>query len=418
VIACPSIATAHAPENATIAVVSSNEETRVGSLFSLPTLLSPRISRCTPATPGSRLNLVIPYLAQEKSYGGATTALRLFERLSAEFTYLRIIATDQKLDEIDLSQWPQWTLDGATVAPRAIASLAGESPLPVFWNEYFLTTSWTTAFYVRRLVKQLAGLFPEVSRRYVYFIQDYEPGFYPFSAESALAESTYHERDSVIAVFNSQRLATYFQRRNLEFPEQYIFEPALHPQLRQKRNDVSSKDRLILVYARPSLPRNAFELIVESLRAWADAFPSASEWSVLSAGASHADIPLGGTMVMRSLGKLSMDEYAHYLSRSWIGMPFIFLAHPGYVRLEMAEFGCWVVTNRNEHDDLADLAPNMACVEQPTPDAVAAKLAWCCSRYQPGKSSVIDNLPPVFAVGDDEFPAAAALLGSWRRTDE
>jgi hypothetical protein len=91
----------------------------------------------------------------------------------------------------------------------------------------------------------------------------------------------------------------------------------------------------------------------------------------------------------------------------------MFLAHPSYTRLEMAEFGTWVVTNKFENNDLSDLAPNIICVEQPTAQAVAETLCWCCEQYQSGRTAVIPNLPSIFGEREDEFPNSDDLINFW-----
>ena len=365
---------------------------------------------------GYRLNLLIPTLDFKHSYGGITTALRLMRRLSAQFDGVRIVVTHQKHAEIDFSEWKEWATERDTLAPRTIIGIRDRmTPLSVLASDVFLATFWPTATYAREVIKWQVGIFPEATRRFVYLIQDYESGFYPWSVQSCYAESSYRNTHDTIAVFNSKRLAAYFRSNGVRFSQEYILEPLMHPHLRETRAKTLGcfKERLIYVYTRLTLPRNGFDLIIEALKLWARQFQSAGEWSVVSFGDHHEDIALSESAVLRSMGKGSMYRYGDYLSRCWVGLSFQFMAHPSYSRLEMAEFGAWVITNKIQNNDLSDLAPNILSVDEPTPQAVAEKLSWCCAQYRPEMNAVLPNLPPVFEDRSDEFPSAPELVRTW-----
>jgi hypothetical protein len=382
--------------------------------FGFPELIQPRVDAARYALQGRRLNLVLPIGIDQWAFGGPATALRLFEKMSEEFEYARIIFLNQNAADFDAAGWPQWTIDDGSLAEKSLAFGASAS-LPVTANDYFLATGWNTAVYVKHVMAGQAALFPEVPRRFVYFIQDYEPGFFPHSARYQYARSTYNDGDRIIAVFNSRSLADYFDLSGLRFSEQHVFEPTLNPRLLQMRlaeNDLR-KERLLLVYGRPAVPRNDFDLVVEALKVWARTYPTASQWSVISAGFPHADIPLSGPVVLKARGKLTLDEYADHLFRCWTGLSLMFSPHPSYPPLEMAEFGAWVVTNSFENKNLSTLSPNIVSVDDPTPAAVAERLSWCCDQYQPGRTAVLDNLGPVFRGEGDGFPFAKALVSSW-----
>lgn len=384
--------------------------------FGIPELIPTDIAPATEVLEGHRLNLLIPTLEFAHSFGGITTALRLMKRLAPEFAAVRIIVTHQKHTEIDFLAWSEWVTDEGFIEPRSIIGIKERAmPVSVVAGDVFLATLWTTAVYARRVLKRQAEFFPTANCRFVYFLQDYEPGFYPWSVQHWYAESTYRHTSDTIAVFNSGRMAAYFANKGLRFSLEYVLEPLLHPELREAQRKTAkwSKDRLIYVYARLKLPRNGFGLVVEALRLWAREFPNAREWSVVSFGDQHEDIPLGESVVLQSMGKGSMHRYGEYLSRCWVGLSFQFMAHPSYSRLEMAHFGAWVITNKITGNDLSDLAPNVLCVEEPAPREVAQKLAWCCSQYCPGLSSVMENLPVVFGDRDDEFPECAELVRVW-----
>ena len=135
-------------------------------------------------------------------------------------------------------------------------------------GDVFVFTSWWSAFCIQN---EYANWAPdELSPHpFVYLIQDYEPGFYAWSSQYLLADSTYRTTYPQIAVFNSKLLRDYFIEKGYTFAGEYFFEPTLNAALKDRLMSLegtTSKRKRILVYGRPGTPRNAFELVVESLR--------------------------------------------------------------------------------------------------------------------------------------------------------
>lgn len=160
-------------------------------------------------------------------------------------------------------------------------------------------------------------------RPVMYLIQDYEPGFYAWSSQSALAMSTYR-KDRDIAIFNTSLLRDYFARQGFDYQRAVTFEPVLHDGLKAALERVRStqqtpRQRVILTYARPGTPRNAFELLCEGLRKWGWADSRCADWRVLAVGELDSDVDLG-PFVLQALGKLSIDQYAELLSTSSLGI--------------------------------------------------------------------------------------------------
>jgi len=385
--------------------------------FGIQELIPVRVEECHYPVSGNRLNLVIPALsAKWSSGGGPATAIRLFKALLEHFEHARVVITHETQAQFDFGEWPGWSLDGDS-GTRSIALLGDRSTsLSVAAGDLFLATFWSTALYVRHILARQAQWYPNAPRRFAYLIQDFEPSFYAWSAEYVFAKQTYLNCDDVIAVFNTQFLSDYFRNGGHRFSGQYVFEPMLNPRLRQKWADARGleKERLILVYGRPSVSRNGFGLIVEALRVWADTFPGAIEWTLVSAGEQHPDVYLGKGMTLQSRGKVTLDEYAQHLSRCWVGLSLMFSPHPSYPPLELAEFGAWAITNAFENKDLSALAPNIISVDPLTPEEIAAKLAWSCEQYRPAQTTVIADCPGVFKSEGVEFPFAPALVESWR----
>jgi hypothetical protein len=194
------------------------------------------IPKRAPAGSSPRLNLLIPTLAPARVFGGARTALDLFEALTPQFRRLRIVAF-QPIPEGALA-----TLDGFTLAGPddertkdrvAVATPQGsEHRLAVGPDDVFLATFWTTAELAIRIVRWQAATYGGEPRPYAYLVQDFEPGFYPWSAQSELARSLYTAGVPTIGVVNSSLLAAFLEGQGVRFPETFTFEPRIDARLR------------------------------------------------------------------------------------------------------------------------------------------------------------------------------------------
>jgi len=396
------------------------EETQQGGEtrdFGISELVSAEVERCGYALEGNRVNLIIPVISEKKrNFGGVATAIRFLHRLTREFEYARIIVTHETQSQVDMHNWPGWSLDHDDISTRSILFLGDKTAaLAITPNDFFVATFWSTAVYIKSVIANQSRLFAVPRRRFAYLIQEYEPAFYPGSARYTLAESTYRDRDGAIAIFNSRPMAEVFKEKGLQFSEQYVFGSMLNPRLQQLKAACGAvaKEPVILVYARPTVPQNDFDLVVESLRTWVRSYPAAEDWRIVSAGEAHEDIPLGRNVVIRSLGTLSLDEYARELARCWVGVAFTFNASTSHAAREMVDFGAWLVTNQFEYRRPADLPPNVLTIEEPTPENVARNLVLCCERYRPDRIVSIATLKSVFNSDGEEFPFVPALMNSW-----
>ena len=337
---------------------------------------------------GPRLNLVLPGISDAQRFGGISTALGFFEALAAPYEQRRIIVLDAVpgTEQIPgLEDYRRVELGEDPELPRQVISTTERSreALPIAPRDLFVCSSWWTAYAAQRWVGWQARHFAQARKPIVYLIQDYEPGFYPWSARSVLAESTYTDAGSTIAVFNTELLRQFFADRGIRFQHQYSFEPRLNRALRDLRSQQPGvKQRKLLVYGRPSIPRNAFPLLVAALRIWAETYPEARSWTLLSAGEAHSTVRLGNGVILRSGGKLSLPEYAWALQESAVGLSWMVSPHPSYPPLEMAHHGLWVLTNRFANKDLSLWHDNIVSLDDASPESIARSLAELCRRVE------------------------------------
>jgi hypothetical protein len=341
-----------------------------------------------PGDEGSlRLNLLIPTVDERRMFAGVRSAIDLFDALGAFAPRRRIVSIAALPAAISAS------LEGAELFGL------GDRPdrtLEIGPEDVFLATFWTTAELARRILDWQDSTYGHRPRLFGYVIQDFEPGFYPWSAQWLLARETYADPERTVAFFNSSMLQAYFHGEGIHFPREFVFEPRLWPALAEagaERGDGEAgrtvgdggrpgpgRARRIVVYGRPSTPRNAFPLVVDGLRAWAQTYEGASLWTLFSVGQAHEPIDLGRGMTLESGGKLGLDEYAELLRSSSIGISLMVSPHPSLPPLEMAALGLRVITNRFAGKDLAEVHPNIESLARNTADGIAEALADLCDR--------------------------------------
>jgi hypothetical protein len=375
--------------------------------------------------PATRLNLMVPALSERHVFGGIATALRCAGHLRAGFASVRIIVTDEghgitPAPGAWYGRWPVLTpAPGQPVPDRADDHIVNGHPdfgrtLAVHAGDVFMATAWWTAHIAYPVLDWQDTTFgPQagVPRRLLYLIQDYEPGFYAWSSRYALAEATYRHGERTLAVFNTQILADYFEREEYRFAVSHVLEPRLNPSLAAARARMTrfDKQRVILVYGRPSVERNAFGLIVAALRQWAQHYPQAAQWQVVSAGEAFEPIDLGAGCTLQPVGKLSLDDYAQQLAHSAIGISLMISPHPSYPPLEMAAFGVQVLTNVYANKDLSRISPQLVSLERVDPDTIALALTARCRAFDEGHAAMCverDGLP-----WQGEFLTAGSELG-------
>ena len=368
-----------------------------------------------------RLNLIIPTIHPAATFGGVQTALNLFRDLARTAPLIRII-TLGPAPETKPDGWQDYEpLDLASdeTPARSVVSIAEgtAASLPVGRGDVFVATFWTTAELASVIRRWQSTAFGRAQLPMAYLIQDYEPGFSPWSAQSAVARATYGDGEGTIAIFNTGQLRDYFEANGLSFSREYAFEPRLSPSLRPFiPNGPQPRSHQIVIYGRPKTPRNAFPLIIDGLRAWAASYANARTWSVVSVGQAHPAIDVGGGVTVTSEGKLSLDAYGRLLAESAIGIALMVSPHPSYPPLEMAELGMLVLTSRFDGKDLATWHTNIESLVEDSADGLARQLADLCRAIEadPTRGSKGRSLRPDYVSDGPQFPFADEVAETLR----
>jgi hypothetical protein len=371
---------------------------------------------------GYRLNLVIPTADPGMAFAGVRTALEVFNAIAADAARVRIVSL-APIEPSVAAAYPGSRILGPSEDSDDAVQLVGlardpDASLAVRRDDVFVATFWTTADLVIRLRAWQAETWGRAPARFAYLVQDYEPGFYPWSGQSLLARATYDAPAETVAIFNTSLLQAYVHGVGVRFADEFVFEPRLATPLRAASVAPATgpRDPRIVVYGRPGTPRNAFPLIVDGLRAWRRLHEGAERWSLVSAGQEHPDVDLGAGSVLRSIGKLGMDDYAALLRRSAVGVSLMVSPHPSHPPLEMAHLGMLVVTNRFDAKDLSAWHENIASMEPATPGGLAATLSAACARFEadPDVGDRGRALRPEYLSDDPPFPFAAEVAARLR----
>lgn len=238
-------------------------------------------------------------------------------------------------------------------------------------------TLWTTAYLLLRYNRTL--------RKY-YFMQDFEPMFYPGGEIYMMIEQTYRFGFSCIA--NTPGVGNkYLQYSNdvtsfLPGVDRSVFYPD-----EKNLNSLNRPDLFdVVFYGRPDNARNGFFLGLDILKALKRKM--GSKVRIRSVGADWKPGDVGVEGVVENLGLLkSIEEVASLYRRSHLGLVFMATPHPSYQPLEYMASGCIVATNLNEANGWLLNDKNTLLLE-PLAEVAAERIVQLLSDT-PGRLSLI-----------------------------
>lgn len=226
-------------------------------------------------------------------------------------------------------------------------------------EDHWLATHWKTAHALD--VAATAGVVDRA--RVAYLVQDFEPGFSPWSTEFALARATYHAGFRLLV--NSTPLQQYLAREEgVVVPDAATFSPHFDLDLLHRVADERSHDDVtrVLFYGRPSKHRNLFRIGVSALQIAADRLEgSGLKLEFASAGEVHRDVDLGHGLKLESVGTLPWDDYFHFIASRNVVLSLQMSPHPSHPPFDGAISGAQVVTNEFA-DTRSALHPNIDAV--------------------------------------------------------
>jgi hypothetical protein len=207
---------------------------------------------------------------------------------------------------------------------------------------------WIATYWVTAHMLDVACQLGRIDRsKVVYLVQDYEPGFFAWSSDYALAKSTY--RAGFQLVVNSAPLQKYFEaNEQVAIADEFVFAPDLDLVRLADAARTRREDRVmrILFYGRPSKPRNLFDIGVASLRLVAGHFDRLGiEASFVSAGENHPHVALGAEHRLEARGKVPWSDYFTLLAQVDVVLALQQSPHPSHPPLDAITSGAHAVTN-------------------------------------------------------------------------
>ena len=216
-----------------------------------------------------------------------------------------------------------------------------------------VATHWSTAY--------LANALPDDFKKF-YFVQDFEPYFYPVGSEYVRAENTYRMPLSCITL--GRWLARFLgERYGIEAD---AFDFAVDSDLYSPRRGRGARPPTVLFYARRSTPRRGFELGREALMTVRRRMPEAS---VVLFGDDSLEpdlLPFPYT----NAGVLSPRDLAELYNNADVGL-VLSLTNCSLVPLEMMACKCAVVDLKRETVEGVLLHEENALLAEPAPEAIA-----------------------------------------------
>lgn len=222
-----------------------------------------------------------------------------------------------------------------------------------------IASLWLTAYPLVR--------YGGVGRRF-YFVQDYEPMFYPAGALFALAEETY--RMGLYGIANTPPLKDIYESHggNAESFMPCVDTDVFH----SRRPPRSSEDPYtVFFYGRPGHPRNCYELAVEALAHVKERL--GDRLRVVTAGA-RVSTDEESPPWLRHLGLLEYRETAELYRRCDAGLVLSVSKHPTYIPLQLMACGALVVANDNPANGWLLRDGENSLLADPTADALAEAL--------------------------------------------
>jgi hypothetical protein len=209
------------------------------------------------------------------------------------------------------------------------------NPEEVGKSEFVFATSWQTAYYLLNYNDNLATK--------LYFVQDYEPYFYPVGSEYFLAKATYEFGFTGVTAGEplSRRLANEFGMKCVSYDfavDQTLYRPM--PIVR------GQSGKRVFFYARPVTARRCFELgmiaLTELCRRRPDVTVVLAGWDLAS------DVPI--PFPHEALGTVDPSNLAAVYSSCDVAL-LLSGTNLSLLAAEVPACRCPVVCNRGEFSD-------------------------------------------------------------------
>ncbi|MBB5324204.1 glycosyltransferase involved in cell wall biosynthesis [Anoxybacillus tepidamans] len=235
-----------------------------------------------------------------------------------------------------------------------------------------IATSWQTAYYVRA--------FGECSQK-AYFVQDFEPYFYPKGSNYAFAEETYRFNFYGITAgtWLKEKLSNSYGMKCESFS--FSYDKDIYK--RKKRRD-PEKTR-IFFYSRPPTDRRGFELGLLALSVYCENNP---ETEVVMAGwdVSEYEIPFKHL----NAGIVKIEELPDLYSQCDVALILSF-TNLSLLPLELLASGCPVIINEGSNNSWIDNNKNLLVYTKATTSSINESLEKVLKNKEYRESLILNS---------------------------
>jgi glycosyltransferase involved in cell wall biosynthesis len=306
------------------------------------------------------INWFIPYFLHAY-YGGIYTIFR-FADYFAEKKGLKtrlVLYDNPYVAEEDIRSKVRETFPG--LAKEEVYIYKGPHINVVPYADISVATLWTSAYQLMKFNNTL-GKF--------YFMQDYEPLFYPAGSYYAMSEATY--RFGFHGIVNTPGLYDFVARTYGMRAEYFIPAVDRHIFFPDEKNPEKNGALKLFLYGRPHHERNAFELAIATARKIKEHLKENIE--IVSAGSEWDAKEYGVDGIITNLGLLGYRETAELYRSCDFGLILMFTKHPSYIPMELMASGSIVITNHNYANTWL-LKDRVNCIiVEPSPTYITEKI--------------------------------------------
>jgi glycosyltransferase involved in cell wall biosynthesis len=297
----------------------------------------------------------------ERAYGGINTILRFADYFHSHKNIRNtfVICGPEKNGVANAKE--AITQAYPNLSTENILQLTTGNSVNLPYADISIASYWTTAYHLLKF-NNTKGKF--------YFIQDYEPLFFPAGFTYGLAEATY--RFGFHAIINTLGLCSEYQK-TYSTPTAY-FTPSVDSEVfypSKIETPKQNKPFTIFFYGRPN-PRNAFELGLLALKQIKKKY--GDQVKIYSAGANWSRKTYDREGNIENLGVLPYKKTADLYRSCNLGVVFMFTKHPSYLPFELMACGCPVLMNTNAATAWL-LEDNINCaLTEPTVSSVCERI--------------------------------------------
>lgn len=306
------------------------------------------------------INWFIPYFLHAY-YGGIYTIFRFANFFAAEkgiktrlVLYDNPYVSEEEIRNKIKEKFPR-------LAEEEIYIYKGPHVNVIPYADISIATLWTSAYQVMKFRNTL-GKF--------YFIQDFEPLFYPAGSYYALSEVTY--RFGFHGIINTPGLYNFVTNTYGMKAEYFVPAVDTHIFFPDKISNKKEDNVKLFIYGRPNHERNAFELALATSKKIKAALGDKIE--IVSAG-SEWDVKVYGVKgIVENLGLLGYEETANLYRTCNFGLILMFTKHPSYIPMELMASGSIVITNYNYANTWLLKDSENCLIVEPLPTYISEKL--------------------------------------------